>query len=75
MLEYFLMFKKLQIIFCFLFLGCLQTAKAIEYKINPTHSNINFMVAHFGKGQVKGQFRLFSGSLDYEPNNLKNAKI
>lgn len=68
------MIKLLQLFILALLLTLPLQTQAAEYQINPARSNISFKVTHFGKGKVKGQFRLFSGSLDYEANNLKNAK-
>ena len=51
----------------FLLLGWLVTsAQAATYAVDPDHSSVSFKVKHLFSN-VKGQFKKFEGTLDYEP--------
>lgn len=49
-------------------------AGAAEFTIDPTHSTLGFKVKHLGVSYVTGHFDKFSGTLSFDPNDLKTLK-
>ncbi len=52
-----------------------QYASAAEYKIDPTHTFINFRVKHLGVSWLNGRFNDITGSFNYEAGKEKDSKI
>lgn len=50
-------------------------ANAAEYKIDPTHSFINFKTNHLGFSWLSGTFNKISGTIDYDPENSVDQKV
>ena len=50
-------------------------AMATEYKLDPTHSFINFKVSHLGYSWLLGRFNKLSGELSFDPANPEASKI
>jgi polyisoprenoid-binding protein YceI len=50
-------------------------AMAAEYKLDPTHSFINFKVSHLGYSWLLGRFNKLSGELSFDPANPEASKI
>lgn len=46
-----------------------------SYTIDPAHSSAQFSVRHMMISNVKGEFGKISGTIVYDPNNLKDSKI
>lgn len=44
---------------------------AAKYKIDSEHSQVLFKVKHLGISNVTGRFNNFTGSFDYDPDNVK----
>ena len=50
------------------------SAQAVEYDIDPAHSNVTFKIKHLSISTVSGRFDKFSGTFDADPANLKALK-
>ncbi len=50
-------------------------AQAEDYRIDPTHSFIEFKISHLGISVLKGRFNDISGDFNYDKQNPKSAKI
>jgi polyisoprenoid-binding protein YceI len=50
-------------------------AMAAEYKLDPTHSFINFKVSHLGYSWLLGRFNKLSGEFSFDPANPEASKI
>ena len=62
---------KFMIITACLFLTCLPNqAKAAVYEIDGAHSQIGFAVKHLIVSKTRGAFSAYSGSVEYDPNDL-----
>ena len=48
---------------------------AKTYTIDPAHSSAQFSVRHMMISNVKGEFGKVSGTISYDPSNLKGSKI
>ena len=48
-------------------LGLPAVAQAADYKIDPTHSFIQFRISHLGIGWVFGRFNTLEGTITYDP--------
>lgn len=48
---------------------------AETYKIESAHSSIQFSVRHLGISNVKGDFRTFEGTIDYDPAKPEETKV
>ena len=53
----------------------IQIAHASSYKIDSSHSNINFTVTHLVISKVTGQFNAFDGVITWDPSNLKASSL
>lgn len=51
------------------------SAQAADYKIDPTHSFIQFRVQHLGVSWLHGRFNDVSGQFNYDANNLGDSAI
>ena len=51
------------------------SAMAAEYKLDPTHSFINFKVSHLGFSWLLGRFNKLSGELSFDPADPDASKI
>ena len=58
---------------------CASSAVAATYEIDTTHAQIQFKVKHLGISSVRGVFKDFAGTFEYDPKNVQaskaNAKI
>ena len=52
---------------CGVLLALPTAAQAADYKIDPTHSFIQFRVSHLGIGWVIGRFNTLAGTITYDP--------
>lgn len=50
-------------------------AKSESYKIDPTHSFIQFKASHLGFSWLMGRFNHIEGTLNYDDANIKNSSI
>ncbi|MBF0444947.1 MAG: YceI family protein [Magnetococcales bacterium] len=50
-------------------------AQADNYRIDPTHSFIEFSILHLGISVLKGRFNDISGDFNYDEQNPNSAKI
>lgn len=50
-------------------------ASAAEYQIDPTHSAAQFSVKHLMVSKVRGQFSKVTGTVSFDPQNLKASSI
>lgn len=46
-----------------------------NYDIDPRHSYIGFRVVHLGLAEVPGSFRDFSGSINYDGNDVSKSSV
>ena len=51
------------------------SAQAADYTIDPTHSHILFMIDHLGFAKIVGLFSDFSGTLNFDANNISASKL
>ncbi len=51
------------------------TAHADTYQIDATHSSVTFAVTHMGLSKVKGEFKQFAGTVDYDPGDVSKSKV
>ena len=51
------------------------SAGAQAYTIDPAHTQIMFKVKHLGITTVTGDFGVFFGTFDFDPENFKNGSI
>ncbi len=61
-------------IFALLTAGLLSPAAAATYDIDATHSAVTFKIAHMAISKVSGRFDKFTGTIEYDPKDLKSWK-
>jgi polyisoprenoid-binding protein YceI len=66
--------KKLLLSFAFALVSAFTFAQT-AWKVDPTHSSINFNIKHMGISFVQGRFDKFRGEVDAPGANLDNAKF
>lgn len=49
--------------------------KATTWNIDPVHSAAQFKVKHMMISNVKGEFTAVKGSLEFDPQNIKNSRV
>lgn len=52
-----------------------QAAGTVTLNIDPSHSEVMFQVKHMMFAKVKGSFDTFSGTINFDPNNLENSSV
>lgn len=50
-------------------------ALAAKYELDPVHTKVEFGVRHLGINTVKGEFKKFSGTIEYDAKNPQNTKV
>ncbi|MBF0380218.1 MAG: YceI family protein [Magnetococcales bacterium] len=50
-------------------------AQADNYRIDPSHSFVEFSISHLGISVLQGRFNDISGDFNYDKNNPNSAKI
>ena len=50
-------------------------AQAVQYEIDPVHSSAQFSVRHMMVSNVRGEFAKLSGTVVYDPKNLKASSV
>lgn len=50
-------------------------AQAATWQVDPVHSAVYFKVSHLVISKVKGQFGEFSGTIDFDGKNFKDASV
>ena len=65
--------KRTPLIAAILFLST-SLSSAAEYTIDPTHSDAIFKVKHMGISTVTGKFDTFSGSFEFDQQNVEISK-
>ena len=50
-------------------------AQAVEYQIDPVHSSAHFSVRHLMISNVRGEFAKVTGTVIYDPKNLKASSV
>jgi polyisoprenoid-binding protein YceI len=50
-------------------------ATAATFELDPAHSNIGFKVKHLAISNVKGEFKEFSATFDFEPGKPDSWKV
>ncbi|WGL60481.1 YceI family protein [Pigmentibacter sp. JX0631] len=48
---------------------------AAKYELDPVHTKVEFGVRHLGINTVKGEFKKFSGNIEYDAKNPQNTKV
>jgi polyisoprenoid-binding protein YceI len=56
-------------------LACAPMAQAAEYKIDPSHTHVLFMVDHLGYSKMIGLFTDTSGTIGFDPANPAASKL
>lgn len=70
--------KKRLLISCLASVLTLPTlAHAADYKIDTkgAHASVNFKVSHLGYSFIEGRFNTFSGTFNYDANNIEASKV
>lgn len=57
-----------------LLLASTVAARAADFAIDPTHTTLGFKVKHLGVSYVTGHFGKFSGTVSFDPKDLKTIK-
>ncbi|MDB5034278.1 MAG: hypothetical protein JWQ98_1519 [Chlorobi bacterium] len=47
----------------------------MAWNIDPSHSQIQFSVRHMMISNARGRFEEFTGTVDFDPENLENLKV
>ncbi|MGH9492827.1 MAG: YceI family protein [Terriglobales bacterium] len=50
-------------------------AQAVQWEIDPVHSSAQFSVRHMMVSNVRGEFAKLSGTVVYDPKNLKVSSV
>ena len=50
-------------------------AQAVQYEIDPVHSSTQFSVRHLMVSNVRGEFAKVTGTVVYDPKNLKASSV
>ncbi|KAB8040767.1 hypothetical protein GCL60_02235 [Silvanigrella paludirubra] len=50
-------------------------AIASKYELDPVHTKVEFGVRHLGINTVKGEFKKFTGTIEYDPKNPQSTKV
>jgi polyisoprenoid-binding protein YceI len=50
-------------------------AKTEHYKIDPTHSFVQFKASHIGKSWLMGRFNEMEGELTFDDKNMANSSV
>ncbi|HEV2022410.1 MAG TPA: YceI family protein [Terriglobales bacterium] len=50
-------------------------AQAVQYEIDPVHSSAQFSVRHMMVSNVRGEFAKVTGTVVYDPKNLKASSV
>jgi polyisoprenoid-binding protein YceI len=61
--------KRLTLVAAFAALSLPAFARAATYDIDPVHSTVSFKVKHLMVSWVRGSFKKFSGTIDYDAKN------
>ncbi|MEL6559195.1 MAG: YceI family protein [Bacteroidota bacterium] len=69
-----LQLKTLAFLFSIISFSSTLSAQSI-YQIDPTHTFVNFEVERFMVGEVTGRFNEFQGSVQYNPDDVKQTNI
>ncbi|APJ03538.1 YceI family protein [Silvanigrella aquatica] len=59
----------------FVVLPSIAFAQNVKYELDPVHTNVGFGVRHLGINTVKGEFKKFSGTIEYDPKNPTKIKV
>jgi polyisoprenoid-binding protein YceI len=62
-------------IVCLLVLAALAGAQAVEYKIDPVHTNVGFTVKHMVISTVRGKFKDVSGTIQYDSKDVSKSSV
>ncbi|MFQ5453556.1 MAG: YceI family protein, partial [Candidatus Zixiibacteriota bacterium] len=68
------MFKRIFVIIILL-LAMGTTSQADNWKIDVVHSSVGFSVRHLVISKVKGNFKSFSGNLQFDGKDLINSSV
>src|SRR5205807_6361678 len=50
-------------------------SKAADYKIDPTHTHVLFLVDHLGFSKMVGLFTDMAGTFTFDPANVSASKL
>lgn len=67
--------SKFRFFFAILLLFSTQINAKEIYKIDPTHTNINWRASHFGFSKPSGKFSNASGTIEIDKNNPQNSSV
>lgn len=56
-------------------LSAAAVAQAVQYEIDPVHSSAQFSVRHMMVSNVRGEFAKVTGTVVYDPKNLKASSV
>ena len=49
--------------------------RAAPYVLDKSHAHVTFAVSHLGFSMVRGQFREFEATIDFDPGNVEATKV
>lgn len=58
-----------------LLIGSINIAQASDYKIDDTHSSVQFRTQHLGYSWLYGRFNIISGTFNYDPSKPEASRI
>jgi polyisoprenoid-binding protein YceI len=50
-------------------------AQSVKYELDPVHTKVEFGVRHLGINTVKGEFKKFMGTIEYDSKKPGNIKV
>lgn len=50
-------------------------AQASEWQLDPAHTDVTFSVTHLAISEVTGKFKTVSGTMNLDPDNLKDSSV
>lgn len=56
-------------------LGFLAPAEGADYRIDPTHTHVLFLIDHLGFAKMVGLFTDMSGTISFDPQNVAASKL
>ncbi|MEA4918352.1 YceI family protein [Proteiniphilum sp.] len=63
------------IFFLIIFTSCLGLVAQSNYKVDPAHASVNFLVKHNGITFVQGRFDKFEGAIIGSPQQFESARV
>jgi len=68
-------FRMLMVVAAVAVLSAAAMAQAVQYEIDPVHSSAQFSVRHLMVSNVRGEFAKVTGTVVYDPKDLKASSV